>query len=83
MVYFYQILHTDACQQYLATGMCNSLFTDEDLLSIIFGCGQLVKMLITLELHGIFDYLYIFFKLAGKMTKNRKNIKKKIGCLIT
>ena len=38
--------------------MCNSLFVmDEGLLSIISaGCGQLVKMLISLEPHGIFDY---------------------------
>ena len=26
MVYFDQILHTNACQHYLTTGMCNSLF---------------------------------------------------------
>ena len=50
--------------------MCNSHFDWRGLLSIISaGCGQLVKMLIIPELHGIFDYLYIFLKLAGKITK--------------
>ena len=33
---------------------------DEGLLSIISAsCGQLVKMRITLEPHGVFDYLYL------------------------
>ena len=32
---FHQIMHTFACQQYLSTGMCNSLFMDEGLLRII------------------------------------------------
>ena len=61
MVYFDQILHTNACQHYLITGMCNRVFLmDDGLLSIISAsCGQLVKMLITLEPHGVFDYLYI------------------------
>ena len=56
MAYFDHNLHTNACQHYLTTGMSNSDFLmDEGLLSIIsVGCGQLVKMLITLELHGIF-----------------------------
>ena len=45
---------------------------NEALLSIISNsCGQLVKMLITLEPHGIFDYTYIF--LIG-----RENDKEKI-----
>ena len=36
MVYFDQILHTNACQHYLMTGMCNSPFgMDECLLNII------------------------------------------------
>ena len=26
MVYFDQVLHANACQQYLATGMCNIIF---------------------------------------------------------
>ena len=45
---------------------------DEGLLNIISaGCGQLIKMLIMREPH--------ILKLAGKMTKKRKqNIKKKI-----
>ena len=42
MVYFDQILHANACQHDLATGMCNSLFLmDEALLSTIsVGFGQ-------------------------------------------
>ena len=50
------ILNANACQYYLTTGMCNSLFLmDEGLLSIISaGCGQLVKRCITIEPHGIF-----------------------------
>ena len=52
-VNFDQILHTNACQHDLTTDMCNSLFLmNKGLLSIISaGCGQLVKMLITLEPH--------------------------------
>ena len=70
MVYFDQIMHTNACQNDLNTGLCNSLFAcvtaflmDDGLLSIISaGCCQLVKMLITLELHGIFGsyFAYLF-----------------------
>ena len=40
-------------------------------------------MLITLEPHGIFDYLYSFFfflKLAGKVTNKRKQEKEKNIC---
>ena len=60
-----QILHTNACQHYLTTDMSESLF-DNGLLSIIsVGFVRLVKMLITLELHGLFYYLYIFLKLAA------------------
>ena len=56
MIFLDQILHTNACQHYLTTGMCNSPFLmDEGLPSIISAvCGQLVKMFITLEPHGIF-----------------------------
>ena len=63
MVYFDQILHTNACQHYLTTGMRNSLFLmDEGLLSIVSaGFGQLVKMLITLESHGIFVSNFAYF----------------------
>ena len=44
---------------------------DESLLSIISaGCGQLMKMLITLETHCIYDYLYIF--LIGRENDNEK-----------
>ena len=51
---------------------------DEGLLSSISAsCGQLVNMLITLELHGIFHYLYFFKKNGGKMTKKRKKSKEK------
>ena len=66
MVYPNHILHTNACEHDLTTGICNSLFMmDEDLQSIISaGRRQLVKMLITLEPHGIFGlnfaYLFIF-----------------------
>ena len=56
MVYFDQIVHKYARQHCLTTGMCDSLFRFlEALLSVsLAGRGQLVKMLITLELHGIF-----------------------------
>ena len=47
---------------------------DEGLLSIISaGCGQLVKMLITLELYGKFDYLYIF-EIGMENDKKKKKI---------
>ena len=55
MVYFDHILHTNLCQKYLTTGVYNGLLMDEGLLSIIsVGCGQLVKMRITLEPLDIF-----------------------------
>ena len=55
MVYFYQILHTYACQNRLTTDMQNILCVNETLLSISpADGGKLVKMLITLEPHGIF-----------------------------
>ena len=64
MVFFDIVLHTKACQHYLTTGMFNSLFLmDEGLLSTFSaGCGLLVKMLITLEPHGIFGshFAYLF-----------------------
>ena len=72
MVYFDHILHTYVCQYDVTTGMCGSLFDERGLLSIISAsCGQSVKMLITLEPHGIygsnFAYLFIFtlFKVTG------------------
>ena len=44
-----------ACQHSLNTGMHNCLLMEEDLLSISPAGGfQLVKMLITFKLHGIF-----------------------------
>ena len=55
--------------------MCNSLFIDEGLLSIISAsCGKLVKMLKSLEVHGKFDYLYILLILVGIITKKLKKI---------
>ena len=80
-MYFDHFLHTNACQHYLTTGMFNSLFMDEGLLSIITaGCGKLVKMLKSLEPHGKFDYLYILLILVEKTTKKLKNIyRKNIG----
>ena len=54
IVLFDHIMHTNAYQHYLTTGMCNILIMDEDLLSIISaGYGKLVKMLITIESIGI------------------------------
>ena len=56
-VYFDQILHTYACQHCLTTGMGikQPFLMGEALLSIIpAGRDQLVKMLRTLEPHGIF-----------------------------
>ena len=52
MVYFDQILHTYSFEHCFDTGMQNG---DEASSSISpFGSGHLVKMLITLEPHGIF-----------------------------
>ena len=46
---------------------------DKDVLSIISAsCGQLVKMLITLEPHGIFDYLFIFWIWQEKWQRKEK-----------
>ena len=61
MVYFDQILHIYTFKHCLDIGMQNG---NEALLSISStGCGQLLKMPITLEPHGIFRsnfaYLYI------------------------
>ena len=52
---FDQNLHIYACQHSLTTDMRNHLFDGRGVLSISpAGCGQFVKMLITLEPHGIF-----------------------------
>ena len=61
MVYFDQILHTYTFKHCLDTGMQNG---DKALPCIrSTGRGQSLKMIITLEPHGIFDhnlvYLYI------------------------
>ena len=68
MVYFDYILHTYACKYSLATDMRNHIFVmDDALLSISpVCCGQLVKMLITLEPHGIFgpNCMLAFFKIV-------------------
>ena len=46
MVYFDQVLHTNAWQHYLTTDMCKIFLKDEVLLSIISaGCGQLVILI--------------------------------------
>ena len=50
---------------------------DEGLLSISVGCGQIVKMLITLEPHDIFDYIYNFDIGRENDKEKKKNIKKK------
>ena len=64
MVYFDQILRTYACQNCLATGMRNILYLMDNALQSISqaGRGQLVKMLITFEPHGIFEsnFAYLF-----------------------
>ena len=57
MVYFDQMLHTNACQHYLTTGMCTDsfFFMVEGLLNFISaGYRQLMKMLLNLEPHCIF-----------------------------
>ena len=41
------------------------------------GCGHLVKMLIIPELHGIFDYFYIFFEIGRENDKEKKIYKEK------
>ena len=54
--------HTYACQNCLTTGMRNMYLKDEALLSIgMAGRGQLVKMLIALEPHGIFGSNWAYF----------------------
>ena len=51
---------------------------DEGLLSLISAsCGQLVKMLITLEPHIIFDFVYIFEIGRGNEKRKEKNYKEK------
>ena len=53
MVYFDKIRHTYTCQHFLTTDML--FFVDEAMLSISpVSCGQLVKMIISFEPHGIF-----------------------------
>ena len=62
MVYYDGIVHTYACQHSQTTDMRNSVpLADEALLSIsAASCGQLVKMLITLEPHGVHVFKLIF-----------------------
>ena len=63
MAYFDQILHSNAYQQYLTKACVTTFLMDEGWLSIISaGCGQLVKMLIILEPHGLFEsnFAYLF-----------------------
>ena len=118
MKYFDQILHIDACQHYLTTGMSNSLFDGRDfaehhfswLITLepqgiygsnfaywyilklssdwyakwwqafaehLFGWSRsFSEILKTLELHHILWSHFAYLKLAGKMTKKRKIIKK-------
>ena len=59
-VYFDLILHTCTCRLCLTTGIRNILF--DGLLSISqAGSGQLVKMIIAHEPHGIFgSHTYLF-----------------------
>ena len=40
------------------------------------GCGQLVRMLVTLKPHGIFDFLYIFFKKNARENDKEKRKRK-------
>ena len=67
MVYFDQILHTYACQHCLIKSLaCVTVFFLVDVLSISpTGRGQLVKVLITLEPHGIFrsNFTLLFFNI--------------------
>ena len=72
MAHFNHILHKNVCQHYL---------TDEGLLNIISaGCGQLVKILITLEPHGKLSsdqilnaciYLYQHFPVTGMQNDDK------------
>ena len=46
---------------------------DEGLPSIILAdFGQLVKMLLTLKPHGIFDYVYILYEIGRENDKEKK-----------
>ena len=60
-IYFDQILHTWTVLHCLDTGLQND---DEALLSIsLAGYGQLVKILIALEPHGIFSLNFAYFNI--------------------
>ena len=57
MVYFDQNLQTNACEHYLATGMCNSLSDGRGFAEHHFSrLWPVSENFISLEPHGIFDY---------------------------
>ena len=62
--YFYHILHTYVCQHSLTIGTRTHRFLID--MGLLFNCsaccGQLVKILITLEPYGIFEsnFAYLF-----------------------
>ena len=63
MEYFDNILHKYACQHGQTTGMCDSPFLINAALPsiILAGRGQLEKMLITLEPHGLLASKFCMF----------------------
>ena len=52
MVYFDQILHTNACQYYLTIGMCSRLLNGQGF------AEHHESLLINLEQHGIFELFF-------------------------
>ena len=59
MAYFDQVLHTNTCQHYLTTGMCNESGRGfaEHHLSWVWSVSE---KFITLETHGIFESFFLF-----------------------
>ena len=81
MIYFDQNF-ADKCMStlsYLTTGMCNIFFGGRGFAEHHFSrCGQLVKMLITIEPNCMLYWItYTFLVSSGKMTKT-KVINKKV-----
>ena len=66
MEYFDQMLSTYICMPILSNHWHaqQPVLVDKALLSIVTGgCGQLVKMLITLEPHGIFGLYFAYLSI--------------------
>ena len=65
MEYLNEIVHAYTCEYCLTTAMHNNIFDGRGFAEYQFKiCGHLVKMLITLEPHGIFCIL-MYVKLSS------------------